>query len=133
MSRCFGVMPPQTHGRALVIVLPHPFGREAPSSTARTASDGYLLLSTACAGTLPTTAQFTSVGVVCNNTLQTALAGDSVGAIKVPHRWQFHAQAVKRQLRVAEMSMTTSDEHRSKKPREPFWLRGLLTCVRVQP
>ena len=35
--------------------------------------DGYLLLATACDGTLATTAQFTSVRVVCNNTLAIAL------------------------------------------------------------
>ncbi|VWC41443.1 hypothetical protein BCO23253_07138 [Burkholderia contaminans] len=35
--------------------------------------NGYLLLATACDGTLATTAQFTSVRVVCNNTLQIAL------------------------------------------------------------
>ncbi|MFO3707580.1 DUF932 domain-containing protein, partial [Xanthomonas codiaei] len=47
--------------------------------------DGYLLLATACDGTLATTAQFTSVRVVCNNTLQIAV-DQSAGAIKVPHR-----------------------------------------------
>lgn len=62
--------------------------------------NGYLLLATACDGTLATTAQFTSVRVVCNNTLQIAL-GDSAGAVKVPHRLQFDAQAVKRQLGIA--------------------------------
>lgn len=62
--------------------------------------NGYLLLATACDGTLATTAQFTSVRVVCNNTLAIAL-GDSTGAIKVPHRSQFDAQAVKRQLGIA--------------------------------
>ena len=61
---------------------------------------GYLLLATACDGTLATTAQFTSVRVVCNNTLAIAL-GDSTGAVKVPHRSQFDAQAVKRQLGIA--------------------------------
>lgn len=64
---------------------------------------GYLLLATACDGTLATTAQFTSVRVVCNNTLQIAL-GDSTGAVKVPHRSQFDAQAVKRQLGIAVSS-----------------------------
>jgi phage/plasmid-like protein (TIGR03299 family) len=59
--------------------------------------NGYLLLATACDGTLATTAQFTSVRVVCNNTLQIAL-GDSAGAVKVPHRSQFDAAAVKRQF-----------------------------------
>ncbi|MGU7776305.1 DUF932 domain-containing protein [Burkholderia sp. MR1-5-21] len=62
--------------------------------------NGYLLLATACDGTLATTAQFTSVRVVCNNTLQVAL-GDSTSAVKVPHRSQFDAQAVKRQLGIA--------------------------------
>lgn len=65
--------------------------------------DGYLLLATACDGTLATTAQFTSVRVVCNNTLAIAL-GDSTGAVKVPHRSQFDAQAVKRQLGIAVSS-----------------------------
>lgn len=61
---------------------------------------GYLLLATACDGTLATTAQFTSVRVVCANTLQIAL-GDSAGAVKVGHRSQFDAAAVKRQLGIA--------------------------------
>jgi len=62
--------------------------------------NGYLLLATACDGTLATTAQFTSVRVVCNNTLAIALA-NGTGAVKVPHRSQFDAQAVKRQLGIA--------------------------------
>lgn len=62
--------------------------------------NGYLLLATACDGTLATTAQFTSVRVVCNNTLAIAL-GESRGVVKVPHRSQFNAEAVKRQLGIA--------------------------------
>ena len=62
--------------------------------------NGYLLLATACDGTLATTAQFTSVRVVCNNTLAIAI-GDNTGAVKVPHRSQFDAQAVKRHLGIA--------------------------------
>ncbi len=61
--------------------------------------EGYLLLATSCDGTLATTAQFTSVRVVCNNTLRIALSGNG-GAIKVPHRSEFDAEAVKRQLGV---------------------------------
>lgn len=64
---------------------------------------GYLLLATACDGTLATTAQFTSVRVVCANTLAIAL-GDGTGTVKVPHRSQFDAQAVKRQLGIAVSS-----------------------------
>ncbi len=62
--------------------------------------NGYLLLATACDGTLATTAQFTSVRVVCNNTMQIAL-GDGTGSVKVPHRSQFDAASVKRQLGLA--------------------------------
>ncbi|MGN8084865.1 DUF932 domain-containing protein [Ralstonia sp. 22086] len=65
--------------------------------------NGYLLLATACDGTLATTAQFTSVRVVCNNTLAIALA-DGTGAVKVPHRTQFNPQAVKQQLGIAVAS-----------------------------
>lgn len=65
--------------------------------------DGYLLLATACDGTLATTAQLTSVRVVCNNTLSIAL-GDSSSAIKVPHRSQFDADAIKRQLGITVSS-----------------------------
>lgn len=59
--------------------------------------EGYLLLATACDGTLATTAQFTSVRVVCNNTLAVAVSRGE-GAIKVPHRSQFNPEHVKQQL-----------------------------------
>ena len=65
--------------------------------------NGYLLLATACDGTMATTAQFTSVRVVCNNTLTIALRNGD-GAVKVPHRSQFDPQAVKRQLGIAVSS-----------------------------
>lgn len=57
----------------------------------------YLLLATSCDGTLCTTAQFTSVRVVCNNTLQLAVA-DRAGAIRVPHSTQFDPLIVKQAL-----------------------------------
>jgi phage/plasmid-like protein (TIGR03299 family) len=63
-------------------------------------TNAYVLLATACDGTLATTAQFTSIRVVCNNTLAVAL-GSSTGAVKVPHNTSFDAQAVKRQLGIA--------------------------------
>ena len=65
--------------------------------------NGYLLLATACDGTLATTAQFTSIRVVCNNTLAVALASGSE-AIKVPHSTSFDPQAVKKQLGVSVSS-----------------------------
>ncbi|WP_137009952.1 DUF932 domain-containing protein [Aquitalea aquatilis] len=57
----------------------------------------YLLLATSCDGTLCTTAQFTSVRVVCNNTLQMAVK-DRTGAVKVPHSTVFDPQSVKEAL-----------------------------------
>jgi phage/plasmid-like protein (TIGR03299 family) len=62
--------------------------------------NGYVLLATACDGTLATTAQFTSIRVVCNNTLAIALANGS-GAVKVPHSTSFDPQAVKKQLGIS--------------------------------
>lgn len=66
----------------------------------------YLLLATSCDGTLCTTAQFTSVRVVCNNTLQLAV-GDTRGAVKVPHSTQFDAQQVKMDLGLGLSSWET--------------------------
>jgi phage/plasmid-like protein (TIGR03299 family) len=57
----------------------------------------YLLLATSCDGTLATSAFFTSVRVVCNNTLQLAVNG-SEGVIKVPHSTTFDPALVKQQL-----------------------------------
>lgn len=57
----------------------------------------YLLLATSCDGTLCTTAQFTSVRVVCNNTLQMAV-GNNSGAVKVPHSTKFDPVLVKESL-----------------------------------
>ena len=61
---------------------------------------GYLLLATACDGTLATTAQFTSVRIVCQNTLAVALSNGN-NAVKVPHSTSFDPQAVKKQLGVS--------------------------------
>ena len=66
-------------------------------------SNGYILLATACDGTLATTAQFTSIRVVCNNTLAIALRGQnsSAGMVKVPHSTKFDAEKVKQQLGIS--------------------------------
>ncbi|MDC4985779.1 DUF932 domain-containing protein [Acinetobacter baumannii] len=73
-------------------------------------SNGYILLATACDGTLATTAQFTSIRVVCNNTLAIALKGQNsnAGVVKVPHSTKFDADKVKQQLGV---SVRAWDEH----------------------
>ena len=59
--------------------------------------DSYLLLSTSYDLTLSTLAQFTSVRVVCNNTLQQALR-DSSGRVTIPHVREFNAEHIKDQL-----------------------------------
>ena len=66
-------------------------------------SNGYILLATACDGTLATTAQFTSIRVVCNNTLAIALKdqNSSAGVVKVPHSTKFDAEKIKQQLGVS--------------------------------
>lgn len=66
----------------------------------------YLLLATSCDGSLATTAQFTSVRVVCNNTLQMAV-GENKGAIRVPHSTTFDPAAVKLELGLGLSSWET--------------------------
>ena len=101
--------------------------------------NGYVLLATACDGTLATTAQHTSVRVVCNNTLQIAL-GDSAGAVKVGHRSQFDAQAVKRQLGIAVSSwdafmvrMKALSERKMSDAAAEKFLRRVLTYPTTSP
>ncbi|EIL97357.1 DUF932 domain-containing protein [Rhodanobacter sp. 115] len=93
--------------------------------------EGYLLLATACDGTLATTAQFTSVRVVCNNTLQIAL-GNASGAIKVPHRSAFDPEAVKRQLGITVASwdgFVARMKALVDRPIDPDSVEGLLRRV----
>ncbi len=63
-------------------------------------SNGYVLLATACDGTMATTAQFTSIRVVCNNTLSIALK-NGTGVVKVPHSKTFDALQVKKELGIS--------------------------------
>ena len=57
----------------------------------------YLLLATSCDASMATTAQFTTVRVVCNNTLQMSLSKRSRG-VRVPHNRNFDADQVKKDL-----------------------------------
>lgn len=93
--------------------------------------DGYLLLATACDGTLATTAQFTSVRVVCNNTLRVAL-GNNNGAVKVPHRSEFDPETVKRQLGITVASwdgFVARMKALVERPVDPDTVEGLLRRV----
>ena len=58
---------------------------------------GFLLLSTSCDKSLSTTARFTSVRVVCNNTL-TLAHEDKRSVVKVPHSAVFDPEKVKVEL-----------------------------------
>lgn len=63
----------------------------------------YVLLATACDGTLQTTAQHTSVRVVCHNTLSASISGDDkLHAVKVSHRSEFDKVEVQDQLGLTE-------------------------------
>lgn len=66
----------------------------------------YVLLATACDGTLQTTAQHTSTRVVCHNTLSAAVGSrfekGEIGAIKVSHRSEFDSKEVQEQLGLAD-------------------------------
>lgn len=61
---------------------------------------GYLLLATSCDGSLATTAKFTSVRVVCQNTLMASgvYGRGQEGAVKVPHSRVFNPEQVKAEL-----------------------------------
>lgn len=94
--------------------------------------DGFLLLATACDGTLATTAQFTSVRVVCNNTLAIALGSNASSAIKVPHRSRFDPDAVKRQLGITVSSwdgFVARMKALVERPVDPDSVEGLLRRV----
>jgi phage/plasmid-like protein (TIGR03299 family) len=95
----------------------------------------YLLLATACDGTLATTAQFTSVRVVCNNTLQMATS-NSAGAIKVPHSTRFDPDKVKQQLGIGISTwqhFIAGMRQLSERPVNPFEARRYLVEVLGDP
>lgn len=63
--------------------------------------ESYLLLATSSDGSLATTAQFTSVRVVCNNTLSMSIGtGRSKHQVRVSHRSQFDPDLAKMELGV---------------------------------
>jgi phage/plasmid-like protein (TIGR03299 family) len=72
-------------------------GKKVDGKTIPDTVKGYLLLTTSCDGTLATTAQFTSVRVVCNNTLSIATK-DNNTRIRVPHNRVWKPSEVKEQL-----------------------------------
>jgi phage/plasmid-like protein (TIGR03299 family) len=69
---------------------------------------GYLLLGSACDGSMATTAMFTSIRVVCNNTLGFAMNeadnGTAKAVVRINHRTSFDEAKVKAQLGLAANS-----------------------------
>jgi len=69
---------------------------------------GYLLLGSACDGSMATTAMFTSIRVVCNNTLGFAVSeadnGTAKAVVRINHRTSFDEAKVKAQLGLAANS-----------------------------
>lgn len=95
----------------------------------------YLLLATSCDGSLATTAQFTSVRVVCNNTLQMAV-GESKVAVRVPHSTMFDPVAVKQSLGLglsAWEEFMTSIKAMSQRPVNKFEAMSYLVNVLGDP
>jgi phage/plasmid-like protein (TIGR03299 family) len=61
---------------------------------------GYLLLATSCDGSLATTGMFTSVRVVCNNTLTAAFDSSGEGRVRVRHNTVFDPSKMKGKLNI---------------------------------
>jgi phage/plasmid-like protein (TIGR03299 family) len=97
---------------------------------------GYVLLATSCDGTLATVAQFTSIRVVCNNTLAIALK-NGTGAVKIPHSTLFDPRAVKQQLGIAVGSwdefMYSMKKLSERKVKAPEAMAYLLRVFAEQP
>ena len=58
----------------------------------------YVLLGTSYDGTMATVAKFTSIRVVCNNTITAALNGEHSGTVRVLHSERFDADRVRLEL-----------------------------------
>lgn len=59
---------------------------------------GYVLLATSFDGSMATQAMFTSVRVVCHNTLSVAVSSDGRSAVRVPHSTEFDGHKVKLEM-----------------------------------
>ena len=71
--------------------------RESASIMGQDEIRPYLMLATSYDGTMSTVGKFTTVRVVCNNTLTMANAREQ-GDVRIPHSRQFDANAVKTEL-----------------------------------
>lgn len=73
--------------------------------------DTYLLLATSYDGTMATIGKFTSVRVVCQNTMTMSLGMDEgMAKVKVPHSRTFNADVVKQELNIYAKATETLQE-----------------------
>jgi len=103
---------------------------------------GYLLLSTSCDRSLATTARFTSVRVVCNNTLQMALRkSQSAGVVSFTHLSRFNPEALQAKLMGAvetfgsfmEAAKTLQAQQMNAKAAEAFLAALIAPISQVKP
>ncbi len=101
---------------------------------------GYLLAATACDGSMASEFKFTTVRVVCKNTLEMAVgrgADDSAGRVKVYHFNTLDVDAVKKQLGIATSSWARFVENAKRlasiKLSEQQAVRVLRTVYEKQP
>lgn len=71
----------------------------------------YLLLATSYDGTMATIGKFTSVRVVCQNTMTMSLGMDEgMAKVKIPHSRTFNAQAMKEELNIYAKATQVMEE-----------------------
>ena len=68
--------------------------------------NGKILLTTSLDGTLATQAMFTSVRVVCNNTLRMSVEGKTKGKVRVTHRSVFNPKEIKHRMGIFDRSFS---------------------------
>ena len=68
---------------------------------------GYVLLATSFDGPMATQAMFTSVRVVCHNTLSVAVSSDGRSAVRVPHSTSFDGGKVKLEMGLVHKGWAT--------------------------
>lgn len=63
--------------------------------------NGYVLLATSCDGSMATTGKFTTIRVICNNTISMALSAKDDTTINISHKLAFDHGAMKAKLGIA--------------------------------
>lgn len=100
------------------------------------AVNGKILLTTSLDGTLATQAMFTSVRVVCNNTLRMAVDGQTRGRVRVTHRSVFDPKELKKKMGLYDESFEkfrATIRHLAEAPVEEPQVRKLLNELMFDP